>query len=342
MSVWRCSVCAVWYRLSIESKLKNACHYAYMSYSSPSAVLPGTVPIPLQGEPHAAPSTSAPGPSREGEIPSGHPGYAATHPLSPTLRNVCWPEFRTLQDEFSTIVSKLYEVLCALKPDQFDSLLVYLRERLKPMINGCFPTGEPADLPKGTITPSDLMQHLQSRWDYLNTNLIEDIIKHIYKSILQGVSHAANSLQALMTGYKKNACSKVTHTLEECQKKKVKPEPPQNYTTMAVEINPGGNPLSFHLYQILQLKDLLVNRFGVRGALFAGWSEGSIVLYFFIPEEAVYSLCPKLESSCAALQHLHVTTVVVFGHFSVDVGYQQMALLHKVGVACHSNAMGGV
>ena len=186
------------------------------------------------------------------------------------------------------------------------------------------------------------MQHLQNLWDYLNTALIEHIIKHICDSILQGVSQAANSLHTLMTGYKKNACSKVTRTLEECKKKKVKPKPPPNYATVAVKINSGEDPLSFHLYQILQLKDLLVNTFSVCGTLFAGWSEGCIILYFFIPEEAVYSLCPKLESSCAALQHLHVTTVVVFGHFSVDVGYQQMALLHKVGIACHSNAMGSV
>ena len=303
-------------------------------YSLPSAALPGTAPIPLQGEPHAAPSTSAPGPAREGEIPSGRPGYAATHPLSPTLRNVCWPEFRTLHNKFSAIVSKLFDVLCALKPDQFKSLLVYLGERLRPMVDGCFPAEGSPDLPDGRITPLVLIQHLQKRhyWDYRNTDLIEDIIRHIYKSILQGVSRAANSLQALMTGYKKNTCSKVTRTLEECKKKKVKSPP--NYTTMAVEISPGGDPLSYHLYQILQLKELLVNTFGVRGALFAGWSEGSIVLYFFIPEEAAYSLCPKLESSCAALQHLHVTTVVVFEHFSVDVGYQRMALLHKVCVAC--------
>ena len=252
---------------------------------------------------------------------------------------MCWPEFRTLQDEFSAIVSKLSNVLCALKPAQFDSLLVYLRERLKPMVNGCFPTGEPADLPKGRITPSDLMQYLQNRWDYLNTALIEHIIKYICESILQGVSQAANSLHTLMTEYKKNGCSKVTRTLEECEKKKVKPDPPPNYTTMAVKINPREDP---HLHQIVQLRELLVDTFGVHDALFAGWKEGCIVLYFFIPKEAVYSLCPKLESSCAALQHLHVTTVVVFGHFSVDVGYQQMALLHKVGIACYSNAVGGV
>ena len=235
-----------------------------------------------------------------------------------------------VQNEFSTIVSKLSEVLSTLTPAQFDSLLVYLRERLKPMVNGCFPTGEPADLPKGTITPSTLMQHLQDRWDYLNTDLIEDIIQHICETILQSVSPSANALQTLMATYKENVCSKVTLTLKECKKKKVKP--PLNYTTMAVEINHEGTPLSFHLHQILKLKDVLVNTFGVRGTLFAGWGEGSIVLYFFIPEEAVYSLCPKLESGCATLQRLCVTTVVVFGHFSVDVGYQQMSLLHKVCV----------
>ena len=117
---------------------------------------------------------------------------------------------------------------------------------------------------------------------------------------------------------------------------------PPNYTTMAFKMNPGGTPLSFHLRQILDLKDVLIRRFGVCDTLFAGWSEGCIVLYFFIPEEAVYSLCLKLESDCASLQRLHVTIVVVFGHFSVDVSYQQMSLLHKVGVACCSSAMGGV
>ena len=216
---------------------------------------------------------------------------------------MCWPEFRTLLNEFSTIVSKLSKVLGTLTPAQFDSLLVYLRERLKPMVNGCFPTGEPADLPKGTITPLTLMQHLQDRWDYLNTDLIEDVTQHVCKGILQCVSPSANALQT-----------------------------PPNYTTMAVEINHKGTPLSFHLHQILKLKDVLVHTFGVRGTLFAGWGEGSIVLYFFIPEEAVYSLCPKLESGCVTLQHLCVTTVVVFGHFSVDIGCQQMSLLRKVCV----------
>ena len=289
----------------------------------------------------------APGPSREGEIPSEQPGHAALHSALLSWRDMYWPEFRTLQHEFSTVVSKLYEVLSALTPAHFDSLLFYLRERLKPTVNGCLPTGQPADLPKGTVSPSALLQHLQNRWDYLNTDLIEDIIRHICEGILQHVSVTASSLQSLMTKYKENVCSKVTRTLEECERKKVKLSAPPNYTTMAFEMNPGGSPLSFHLRQILDLKDVLVRRFGVCGALFAGWSEGSIVLYFFIPEEAVYSLCPKLESDCASLQRLHVTTVVVFGHFSVDVGYQQMSLLHKVGVACCSSTwevceLGGV
>ena len=76
-----------------------------------------------------------------------------------------------------------------------------------------------------------------------------------------------------MAEYKENVRSKVTHTLEECKRKKVKPVPPPHYTTTAVEINTGGNPLSFHLYQILQLKDLLVQKFGVSGTLFAGYVD---------------------------------------------------------------------
>ena len=289
----------------------------------------GTDSAPPQGGAQADTSTSAAKTSNEGNMASLQHSRAVPHPLSPTMINVYWPEFETLQDEFSIIVSELLEVLNALEPVQMDKILVYLRERLKPMVNGCFPTGEPASLPRDETTPLKLIQHLQNLqcWDYLNTKFLEDLIKR--------VTEAGSPLHSRMTQYKEDVCSKVTHTLEECKKKDVKPEPPPNYSIMAIEVNSRGNPLSFHLHQILQLRDLLVTKFGVSDALFAGFGKNSIVLYFFIPEEAAYSLCPKLESNCTALQDLHVTTVVVFDHFLVDVGFQQMTLLKKVS-AIHS------
>ena len=269
-------------------------------------------------------SATTPEPSKEGGVPS-QSANITTHPISPTLNNMCWPEFPAFQDEFSTLLSKLSETVHKLEQPQFDSFQVYLRERLRPMVDGCLPTEASPNIPDDP-TPSELVRHLQKchYWDYLNTELLEGIIRHI--------SGVRSQLASLMTKYKKKIRNKVTRTLKECKIKNVKPEPPPNYTTIAVEINTGGNPLSFHLHQLLQLKDLLVQNFGVSGTLFAGFTTGSIVLYFFIPEEAVYSLCPKLEANCTALEELHVTTLVVFGHFSVDIGYQQMALLHTVSI----------
>ena len=315
---------------------RHNCYPLYMcnmfilcSYPFSHAALPGTDPASLRGEHHVAISTSAQGPSREGGTTSQQLGLTMPHLLSSTPKNVCWPEFPALQHEFSSLVSSVSEALHALNPAQFKSLLVYLRERLRPMVDGCFPTGEPADLPRGKVTPLELIQHLQDGhyWDYLNTNLLEDIIGRATKS--------DSPLRSQMTKYKSNVRSKVALTLKECKKKKVKPEPPPSHTVMAMEINVGESPLSFHLYQILEIKDVLINTFRMRAAQFAGFGEGSIVLYFFIPEEAAYSLCPKLETNCTALQDLHVTTVVVFDHFLVDVGFQQMTLLNKVS-AIHS------
>ena len=264
-------------------------------------------------------------PSRGGRIPTLS-AKSATHFLSPTLTNMCWPKVSALQDEFSTLVSELSSTLRTLEQLQFDRLLVYLRRRLRPMIAGCFPTEGAPNLPKG-ITASELVEHLQDchYWDYLNTNLLEGIIRH--------VSREGSPLASLMAEYKESFCTKVTCTLKECERKNVKPEPPPHYITIAVEINNGRSHLSFHLHQILQLRDLLVQKFGVNDALFAGFTESSIVLYFFVPEEAVYLLCLKLEGNYTALEEQHVTTLVVFGHFSVNIGYQQMSLLHKVSVA---------
>ena len=147
------------------------------------------------------------------------------------------------------------------------------------------------------------------------------------------LSGEESHLTSLMDEYKESLCNKVTCTLKEYERKNVKPEPPPHYTTIAVEINNGGSHLSFQLHQIQQLRDLLVQKFGVNDALFAGFTKGNIVLYFFIPEEAVYLLCLKLEANYTALEEQHVTKLVVFGHFSVDICYRQMSLLHKVSVA---------
>ena len=292
----------------------------FLEYFSPP-VLPGSDPAPLRGN-HQA-SAQTPGLSREGGVPSQQSNNSTTNPLLPTLKNISWPEFRTLQDEFSTLVRKLLEALDALEPTQFENLLVYLRKPLRPGFDGCFPTEGPPNLPDGPITPSELVQHLQKcqYCDYLNTELLEDIIEH--------VTQVGSPLQSLMAKYKQNVCSKVKHTLKECKEIYVKPKPPPGYTTMAVVINTGGSRLSFHLYQILQLKRLL---FGVNDALFAGFTEGSIVLYFYIPEEAVYSLCSKLKNNCTALKEQHVTTLFVFDHFLVDFAHHRMTLLNKVSL----------
>ena len=289
------------------------------------AALPGTDPAPLRGEHQVAIPAREQGPSREGGTASQQPGINMTHPLSSPPKKVYWPEFPALQHEFSSIVSILSEVVHELEPAKFESLIVYLRERLRPMVDGIFPLKGPPNLPWGPLTPSKLFQHLQNchYWDYLNIGLLEDIIRQ--------VTMADSSLRTQMEQYKNNVCSKVTHTLEKCRAKSVKLKPPPDYTPVAVKVNHSGIPLSFPLHQILQLKDLLVTKFGVGDALFAGFDEGCIVLYFFIPEEAAYSLCPKLESNCTALQDLHVTTVVVFDHLLVDISFQQMTLLNKVG-----------
>lgn len=233
-----------WVQTAIKSTLTSVqCSSLSLSYFFPFAALHGTGPNPLQGEPRTAHLTSATGTSRDRDI-----CYAAAQIHSSTPRNL-WPGFRDLRNEFASIVSELLKVLHSFKPLQFESLLVFLRERLKHL---------PADLPKGTMKPLALMEHLQNHWGYLEIDLIEDIIQHI-----QCVSGTASSLLQSLTKYKENGCNKVTHTLDECKEKKVYPEPPPNYT----------NPISFHLYQILQDKESLVATFGVCPDLFGHWNE---------------------------------------------------------------------
>ena len=105
-------------------------------------------------------SASTPGPSKEGGVPPQQSASSTTHPFLPTLNNMCWPEFPALQDEFSTLVSELSDTLRALEEPQFERLLVYLRERLRPMVAGCFPTVGSPNIPDDP-TPAELVRHLQ-------------------------------------------------------------------------------------------------------------------------------------------------------------------------------------
>ena len=174
-----------------------------------------------------------------------------------------WPELQAFQDEFSTLVGNLSETLQTLEQRKFDSLLVYLNERLRPMVDGYLPTQGAPSLPNGP-TLSELIQHLQNcnYWSYLNPDLLESIIKH--------VSGVGSPLASLMAEYKKSFRTKVTDTLKECKRNNVKPE---HYTTLhhpswRYQQQGISDHRSFHLYQILQVKDSLVQKFGMSDALF--------------------------------------------------------------------------
>ena len=137
------------------------------------------------------------------------------------------------------------------------------------MVDGCLPTQGAPSLPNGP-TPSELIQHLQNYnyWSYLNPDLLESIIKH--------VSGVGSPLASLMAEYKKSFRTKVTNTLKECKRNNVKPEPPPHYTTLhphsCRDQQQGiSDHRSFHLYQILQMKDYLVQKFGMSDALFKKW-----------------------------------------------------------------------
>ena len=74
------------------------------------------------------------------------------------------------------------------------------------MIDGCLPTEASPNI-HDNPTPSELMRYLQKchYWDYLNTELLEGIIRHI--------SGVHSQLASLMTKYKKKIRNKVKSEL---------------------------------------------------------------------------------------------------------------------------------
>ena len=116
------------------------------------------------------------------------------------------------------------------------------------------------------------MEGISRYWDFLNFEILQLVVKCLDD----------RELNVQLAEYEKSVRKKVTRTLTECKKRNIRPLPPNNFVMVPLTLPVDAH--SYSLHKVLQMKDFLVNKMGIDFAHFAGWKNGSVILYFYILE----------------------------------------------------------
>lgn len=211
-----------------------------------------------------------------------------------------YPIIDDLSTEFALLAAKIHSAVHELNRNRLRELKTCFEMKLKSKD----PAGQSFILPS---TADELMKAIQLYWDFLNFEFAQLVVKYLEDE----------SLQKQMRNYEENVRLKVLATLEECRKRHIQLKCPPNCVPMSITENMDAH--SYSLQRILDMKDFLVHQIGLDIALFAGWTDGSITLNFYITEEDVKTAEHWLVEHSAELQTFHVTRLEVIGRIYLDL-----------------------
>ena len=227
-----------------------------------------------------------------------HLGIASTVPNKAQWQ-IQFPIIDDLSTEFALLAAKIDTAVHGLTSNRLRALKTCVAVKLK-----C----KDSDW-QGFISSAadELMSALYQYWDFLNFEFAQLVVKCLEDE----------RLQKEMRSYEEHVQAKVVATLQECKKRDIHPEPPPNCVSLSITVN--VDPHSYSLHRILQMKDFLVHQIGLDMALFAGWMNGSIKLYFYIGAGDIAVAELVSNKHLEELQSLQVTKLEVFDRFCLDV-----------------------
>ena len=200
---------------------------------------------------------------------------------------------------FSKLVGHIAEAVRQLNDDRLSGLIECINAQL---------SGKRiAERVPHHVNAAELIGFLQDYWSYLNFDFAELVINYLEN----------DNLRKEFKSYMKQLRKDVKTTLQQCKKKQIQLHPPPNCQSMLIEVT--SNSLCYSLEDILQVKEFLINRLGLKPALFSGFLNGSIILYFYITMEDVEIAQHGLKKHMEELQTLQVTEVKVLGNFCFHV-----------------------
>ena len=195
---------------------------------------------------------------------------------------------------------------------------------LKPKVP---PDAEPPDIPKDK---EKLKKFLISKWDMLNIRVLKKVIRQLEKNKPIGNQLLTKQMEV----YEDKLTKEVPVFLEKCKIKRVPVKKIPSHSSLAVKI--ALTPSELLLSRIFQLKEFFVRIFHVPEVFFEGFSTGSTVLYFSIPDDSVWCLPACLHpSNLPQLEEWKVVSLSVEGKFTIDLVEKRIVdVLDEVSCVC--------
>ena len=179
-----------------------------------------------------------------------------------------YPVISDLEDDFSDLATEVLELIKTLEASNLKRLCTNLANFLKVP-----PSSPPLHVPEEYDT---LKSFLISRWDPLQIQFLQEVVRYL----------ETPDLSKQLKKYEELLKKEITAFLSECKIKQVPYKRLAHLSLLAVTIDCTPSELS--LSRILELKEFLVRELGLGEAQFLGFSVGSVILYFSIPNYCVY------------------------------------------------------
>lgn len=173
-----------------------------------------------------------------------------------------YPIIDDLGDMFALLVAEVTDKVHQLEPRKRRKLRVTIEAKLKTK----------ARQESFSDEPDELMQGISQYWNFLNFEILQLVVKCLDD----------RELEVQLKEYEDSVREKVTCTLVECETGKIMPIPPDKFVMLPLTLPVDAR--SYSLHKVLQMKDFLIHKMGIDMIYFAGWENGSIILYFYILE----------------------------------------------------------
>ena len=212
-------------------------------------------------------------------------------------------EMEDLNDAFITLVREVKKVGANLDPEDLRTICIEL-------LNGVSSTKRNVqeDIDALQKCDGEFIRYLQPYWDSLECNLLHRLIRQLKKPELIGDWEK----------YRTQVKESCTATLEECRRSLPQGrDPPPNQISVGFQTIQLPNDVT--VQKMLDLKDFLIKRMGLKETDFAGFTNSAVTLFFTVSR----SRLPFLVRMCAlhrrSLQDFSITVVFVPGEFLYDV-----------------------
>ena len=233
----------------------------------------------------------------------------------PPKSEVCVPVNVPLARKYGQLMVELKSSLEAARPKRLKSVHTFVRQQYYSLVHGVKAGGEYPEYGKSPEAIHNFITKWSTPYEIF---LVHDAVFYLKN----------RKLSKLLKDYEKELGVFFEEKLMSFKGQQISLVEAADMTHMAVEVATNSSELP--LSRVLKLKDFFQDYLKLNKVLFEGFKDGCTVLFFAITHAAATFLAPNVLSHLSQLRsEFHVTRILVYDHFAVDITEEDSATSGK-------------